>query len=76
MGDHTTTKIDPRYDGFMEPGGITSGLSLLYYLYEVAEAIDLEKLQHLLGSESSKTRLSFKYGTPGYMQFQNPSSSP
>jgi hypothetical protein len=56
----------------VESGRITSGLSLLYYLYEVAEAIDLEKLQHLLGSESSKTRLSFKYGTPGYMQFQNP----
>ena len=51
---------------------IPSGVSLLYYLYEVSEAIDLQKLQELLGSESSKSRLSFKYGTPGYLQFQNP----
>ena len=59
--------------GSMPTGGsISSGVSLLYYLYEVSEAIDLQRLQQLLGSESSKTRLSFKYGTPGYLQFQNP----
>lgn len=51
---------------------ITSGLGSLYYLYEVAEAIDLQKLQQLLGAESSKARLAFKHGAPPYLQFQNP----
>ncbi len=51
---------------------ITAGVSLLYYLYEISEAIDLQRLQRLLGSESSKARLAFKYGAPKYLQFENP----
>jgi len=50
---------------------ISSGVALLYYLYEVAEAIDLPALEKLVGTESSKRRLAFKYGTPAYLQFQN-----
>src|SRR5262249_8292162 len=55
-----------------EAFGITAGVSVLYYLYEVSEAIDLQKLQLLLGSESSRARLAFKHGAPRYLQFQNP----
>ena len=51
---------------------IVSGAALLYYLHEVAESINLEQLQRLLGSESSKARLAFKHGAPSYLQFQNP----
>ncbi len=55
-----------------ERAEIASGVAVLYYLYETCEAIDLAALQRLLGTESSKARLAFKYGAPGYLQFQNP----
>src|SRR5687767_4249522 len=49
-----------------------SGVALLYYLFEVSEAIDLLELQRLLGSESSKAQLAFKHTAPSYLRFQNP----
>jgi hypothetical protein len=46
---------------------ISSGVSILYYLYEVAEAIDLRNVERLLKAEPSQPRK-----TPSYIQFQNP----
>jgi len=65
--------MDPSVPlGVTQPPEIASGVALLYYLYETSEAIDLPVLQKLLGTESSKARLAFKYAAPEYLQFQNP----
>src|SRR5687768_2211660 len=56
----------------MSASEIVSGTALLYYLYEVSEAIDLQALQRLLGSEFTKAQLAFKHSAPKYLRFQNP----
>ncbi len=54
---------------------IASGAIYLYHLYEISEAIDLGKLQELLGPDSSQARIAFKpfkNTAPQHLQFQNP----
>ena len=51
---------------------IVCGATLLFYLYEIADAVDLHHLQELLGPESGKAPLAFKHGAPSYLQFQHP----
>jgi len=51
---------------------ITSASIHLYHLFEITEAIDLGKLQKLLGPDSSQAQIGFKHNIPQHLQFQNP----
>ena len=51
--------------------GIVSGSVTAFFLFDVAEAIDLARLQRDLGGGSS-ARLSLKPTTPAYVQYRQP----
>lgn len=51
---------------------IESGLIMVFYLFDVAEAIDLGGVASALRTETTKARLVPKPVTPGYIQYQEP----
>ncbi len=51
---------------------IQSGLVTVFYLFDVAEAVDLAGVAKALGAETAKARLAPKPVTPGYIQYQQP----
>jgi len=53
-------------------GEITSATMLLYFLYEISDAVDLQRVEHLLPPDTFKTRSAFKHGAASYFQLQNP----
>jgi hypothetical protein len=48
------------------------GLFRLFYLYDVAESIDLGKLRGLLGARGGSAEHAFPRRTPGYVRFEQP----
>ena len=51
---------------------IQSGLVTAFYLFDVAEAIDLKAVPRLLTAQTSAARLAPKPVTPSYVQYQEP----
>jgi hypothetical protein len=51
---------------------IQSGLVTAFYLFDVAEAIDLKAVPGLLPDQTSAARLAPKPVTPSYIQYQEP----
>jgi hypothetical protein len=53
------------------------GCFRILLLYDVAEALDLDKLRELLGPRGGTVKRVFARGTPEYVRFEHaPSSSP
>jgi hypothetical protein len=52
--------------------GVESGLVTAFYLFDVAEAIDLKAVPRLLPAQTSAARLAPKPVTPSHVQYQNP----
>jgi hypothetical protein len=51
---------------------IQSGLVAAFYLFDVAEAIDLAAVPALMPARTSAARLAPKPATPAYLQYQSP----
>jgi hypothetical protein len=51
---------------------IQSGQILLFYLFDLAETIDLEPIPGLIGAPTAVARLSPKQATPAYVQYEHP----
>lgn len=51
---------------------ISSGKILVYHLFTLADAVDLDRLRASWGAESTRARLVSRRATPEYIQFQNP----
>jgi hypothetical protein len=51
---------------------IQSGLVTAFYLFDVAEAIDLAAVPGLLGTPAAPARLAPKPVTPSYLQYESP----
>jgi hypothetical protein len=65
-------QVTPERAAFETVPDILSGTVSLYYLYEISEAVDLHRLQELLGPQSSQAPIAFKHTTPQHLQFQHP----
>ena len=51
---------------------IRSAHVVLYYLFDVAETIDLQPIADLIGEPAVAVRLAPKQATPAYVQYDNP----
>jgi hypothetical protein len=51
---------------------IRSGQIVLFYLFDVAETIDLRAAPALIGGPSAQARLAPKQATPSYVQYDKP----
>jgi hypothetical protein len=51
---------------------IRSGHITVFYLFDIADAVDLAKLPALIGGTAVPARLAPKPATPAYVQYQNP----
>jgi hypothetical protein len=51
---------------------ITTGQIVAFYLFDVAESIDLAAIAALVGSSAVAARLAPKPATPAYVQYENP----
>src|SRR5262245_3464609 len=51
---------------------ITAGQIVAFYLFDVAETIDLSVLSTLVGSSAVSARLAPKPATPAYVQYDKP----
>jgi hypothetical protein len=53
-------------------GEARTGQIVAFYLFDVAERIDLQKLPALVGGQATAARLAPKPATPAYVQYENP----
>jgi len=51
---------------------IRAGQIVAYYLFDVAETIDLQRIPALVGGPAVAARLAPKPATPAYVQYENP----
>jgi hypothetical protein len=54
---------------------ISAGTLVVFYLFEVADAIDLPAIPALIGGAPEPARLAPKPATPGYVQYDRPPQS-
>ena len=59
----------PRYAARMQ---LLAGQVVIYYLFDVAEAVDLAAVPPLVGGAASAARLAPKPATPASVQYDNP----
>jgi hypothetical protein len=51
---------------------IRAGSIILFYLFDVAETVDLQKIPGLIGGPTASARLQPKQPTPAYVQYDKP----
>ena len=51
---------------------IRSGQTVAFYLFDVADTIDLQRVPGLVGGPATEARLAPKPATPAYVQYDKP----